>query len=202
MVQTVRMFPYEFIYRGRMAGSLYKDYYSQRKANPYGVKLPEGMQLMDEFPQPIFTPTDKSETDEPIDPKTMKDLKRSDITVPQGIYTFMRSYALKRGIDIIDTKLELGLHDGRRTLADEWGTPDSSRFVDATSIMRGEEPRWLDKQFLRDEAEMIWKQEGRGKFPLVFSSQAIQETVGRYHEVVERLTSQSLSVLQDSLGLT
>ncbi len=201
VVREVQMFPYEFIFRGRMAGSLWKDYYSQGKPNPYGLVLPEGMDLMDEFPQPIFTPTDKSATDDPVRPDQLLGLSRSDSEVLRDIYAFMRAYALKQGIDIIDTKLEAGLFEGRRTLADEWGTPDSSRFVDANSIATGEEPRWLDKEFLRQEAEAAWKDAGRGKFPLHFSPQAVEETVSRYHEIVERLTGFSLRNLQIELGM-
>ena len=203
VVEEVEMFPYEFIFRARLAGSLWKDFYSRGKPNPYGLILPEGMRLMDEFPQVIFTPTDKSADDNPVLVKTLEGIfQRSDLQIPQDIYLFMRQFALKQGIDIIDTKFELGLHNGRRTLADEWGTPDSSRFVDASSIIPGEEPRWLDKEFLRREAETAWKTAGQGKHPLSFSSETIMETQRRYHEIVERLTGRSLSELQKDLGMT
>lgn len=202
VVRSVQMFPYEFVYRSRMAGSLWKDFYSQGKANPYGLTLPEGMDLMDEFPQAVFTPTDKSATDDPVAQNKLIGITRSDWQRLRDIYTFMRCYALKQGIDIIDTKLEAGLFQGRRTLADEWGTPDSSRFVDAASVIRGQEPRWLDKEFLRQEAEAIWKSSERGKFSLHFSEQAVTETVSRYHEIVERLTGLALRNLQVDLGMT
>lgn len=201
IVRNVNMFPYEFIFRSRMAGSLWKDFYSQGKDSPYGDPLPPGMQLMDEFPQPIFTPTHKSASDEPVKREDMKDIQPSDTKMFQGLYAFMRKFALERGIDIIDTKFEGGLCEGRRTLADEWGTPDSSRFVDAASIQSGQEPRWLDKEFLRREAEGIWEKEGKGKFPIQFSDAVIVETVRRYHEIVERLTGMTLAALQHDLGI-
>ncbi len=202
VVNDIQMFPYEFIFRARMAGSLWKDFYSKGKDNPYGLILPQNMKLMDEFPQAIFTPTDKSASDDPVLRKDMAGITRGDAEVLRGIYLFMRHYALRQGIDIIDTKLEAGLYRGHRTLADEWGTPDSSRFVDAVSIQQGEEPRWLDKEYLRAEAEAAWKLANRGKFPLIFSQEVINETRNRYHEIVERLTGLTLSELQKDLGIT
>lgn len=202
VVQEVQMFPYEFIFRGRMAGSLWSDYYSKGLPNPYDLKLPEGMQLMDNFPQPVFTPTEKSATDDPVSKKNLVGVTTGDTKILLDIYQRMRKYALSRGIDIIDTKLEAGLHNGRRTLADEWGTPDSSRFVDAESIKRGEEPLWLDKQFLREEAMGAWKQNGGVKCPLHFSQAALTEATSRYHTIVERLTGKSLPQLQQDLGMS
>lgn len=203
VVQRVQMFPYEFVFRARMAGSLWKDYYSQGIPNPYGLTLPRSMRLMDEFARPIFTPTDKSATDEPVGAELIQAALRREVGMLRAIYDCMRDHALAQGIDIVDTKLEAGRCNGRMTLADEWGTPDSSRFVEASSITPGEEPLWLDKQFLRQEAERTWSMSVEGKrFPLWFSDQAIEETVKRYHEIVERLTGQSLHDLQKSLGMT
>jgi phosphoribosylaminoimidazole-succinocarboxamide synthase len=202
VVQEVKMFPYEFIFRGRMAGSLWSEYYNKGLPNPYGLQLPQDMQLMDDFPQPIFTPTEKSATDDPLAEKDLVGVQRGDIKMLRDIYQRMRKHALSRGIDIIDTKLEVGLHDGRRTLADEWGTPDSSRFVDVESIKRGEEPLWFDKQFLREEAVAAWKQNGGNKCPLHFSPAALTEATSRYHTILERLAGESLSQLQQDLGIS
>lgn len=202
VVSEVQMFMCEFIFRARMAGSLWKDFYSKGIENPYGLKLPPGMQLMEKFPHPIFTPTDKSDTDDPVLVKDLEGVTRGDIEAIEGVYLFMRNYSLAQRIDIIDFKGEAGLLNGRRTLADEYGTPDCCRFVDADSIRKGEEPRWMDKEYVRLEAEAIWKKEGRGKFPIQFSPDVIQETRNRYHEIVERLTGKPLSALQKDLGIT
>jgi phosphoribosylaminoimidazole-succinocarboxamide synthase len=202
VAEDIKMFPYEFIYRGRMAGSLWKDFYSQGIDNPYGLILPKGMRLMDEFAQPIFTPTDKSATDEPVLSNTLSINQRGDVRVLCNIYISIRAFARGQGIDIIDGKFEAGLDkNGRRVLADEFGTPDCCRFVDLSSIKIGEEPRWLDKEFVRHEAEVRWQEEDVAKYPLIFSDGTIKETVARYHEVVERLTGMSLRLLQEDLGM-
>jgi phosphoribosylaminoimidazole-succinocarboxamide synthase len=65
----------EFIWRAYLAGSLWKKFYSKlregmseeemRELDPYGLNLPLGLPYMHRFDTPIFTPTRKSEHDEP-----------------------------------------------------------------------------------------------------------------------------------------
>ncbi len=202
IADNAEMLPWELIYRARMAGSLWNKYYSKGLPNPYGLKLPEGMQLMEKFPAIIFTPTDKSKTDDPVNSAAVTLQERSAVRSMGTYYEWMRNFALERGTDIIDFKGEMGFINGMRVMADEWGTPDCCRFVDAKSIVIGEEPKWLDKEYLRQEALSIWKREGKGRFPVTFSPAAIQETRRRNHEIVERLTGRSLSQLQKDLGMT
>ena len=49
VVEKLEMFPVEFIFRSRMAGSLWKDYYKKKLPNPYGLTLSTGLQLMAPF---------------------------------------------------------------------------------------------------------------------------------------------------------
>jgi phosphoribosylaminoimidazole-succinocarboxamide synthase len=99
-----------------------------------------------------------------------------------------RAFALTRGIEIIDGKFEVGVDSfGQVVLGDECLTPDSCRFVRADSITVGQEPAWLDKQYLREEAERMWV--GGKKVPLEFSPGAISETTRRYKDIVLTLTS-------------
>ena len=62
--------------------------------------------------------------------------------------------AASRGLILVDTKYEFGLRpDGELVLIDEMHTPDSSRYWFADSYEKamtaGEDPRSLDKEFLR-----------------------------------------------------
>lgn len=62
----------------------------------------------------------------------------------------------KAGILFIDTKFEFGLNvDGNLTLADEVGTPDSSRFVSAEEYNTSGKLISLDKQIVRDYCSSI-----------------------------------------------
>lgn len=65
-------------------------------------------------------------------------------------YTKIAEFARKRGIILADTKFEFG-RDG--TLADEVGTPDSSRFWDAdqwrTATKNDTSPESHDKEIVR-----------------------------------------------------
>ena len=198
VVEKLEMFPVEFIFRSRMAGSLWKDYYKKGFPNPYGLTLSTGLQLMSPFEELIFTPTDKSDVDDP--------LKAADVVArypgacegARNVYEKGRNFAATKGVAIIDGKFEVGLRgDGRVCLGDECLTPDACRFVWADEITVGQEPSWLDKQYLREEAERLWN--GGKKVPLSFSTKVCAETSLRYGEIVGALTGRSLKEYQSTM---
>lgn len=200
VAENLQMIPIEFIFRRRMVGSLWSEYYSKGLPNPYGIQLPNDLKLMSEFSKTIFTPTDKSATDEPLLTRDVCSEHGNVVRFMENVYNLGRKHALSKGVDIADGKGEVGSDlRGRIVLADEWLTPDCCRFVDADSIEIGQEPLWLDKEFLRQEAVRIWA--GGKKHPLQFSSEICAQTTARYHEILERLTDKSLSDLQNSLGM-
>jgi phosphoribosylaminoimidazole-succinocarboxamide synthase len=61
--------------------------------------------------------------------------------------------ALERGLLLVDTKYEFGLHEGKVYLIDEIHTPDSSRYFYAEGYQErqnnGEEQKQLSKEFVR-----------------------------------------------------
>ena len=70
------------------------------------------------------------------------------------MFEFGQKRARARGLILADTKYELGrAPDGRILFIDEIHTPDSSRYWYAEDyerrIARGEEPRSLDKEYVR-----------------------------------------------------
>ena len=189
VVSKLTMVPVEFIFRDRLAGSLLKSYASS-EANPYGLVLPRGLSLMSEFPEgTIFTPTDKSETDDPLNSESVLRCYPQAYATAKRAYEKGRTYATGRGIEIIDGKFEVGYFEGGLgvyvTLGDECLTPDSCRFVDANDVAVGKEPSWLDKQYVRDYAESAWA--GGKKVPLVLPPEVCEETTRRYQAIRDRL---------------
>jgi len=195
IVRRLTMFPVEFIFRSRMAGSLWKDYYSKSLPEPYGLELPVGLELMAPFADTMFTPTDKSETDDPLDAITTATHYSDAFFLALQAYEMGREFAFAHGIEIIDGKFELGTDSlGNLVLGDECLTPDSCRFVRSDDIVIGQEPSWLDKQYLREAAEIIWA--GGPKTPLEFAPATITETVSRYERIVLALVGRSLIEFQ------
>ncbi len=197
VVAELRMAPIEFIFRRRMAGSLWSEYYSKGIPNPYGLDLPEGLEFMSPLEPAIFTPTDKSETDDPLNANAVRSTYEWHFDLAEALYRSGVEYALRRGIDIIDTKIEIGVDQyGDACIGDEFLTPDSSRFVQVADIVVGKEPLWADKQVVRDEVVRLWG--GKKKGPkIAFSKEIIDRTTETYLRVFHQLTGMSLGGFQE-----
>lgn len=198
VVRKLHMVPYELIGRARMAGSLWSKYYSKGLPNPYGIELPDNLELMSEFDGgPIFTPTDKSVTDEPVPEYVLRAMLNPQIiTLAMSTYDYARNYALSKGIDIIDFKIEVGLDaHGYIYLADEWLNGDCCRFVKSDYIEVGKEPEWADKEIFRQDTLRQWDGKKEGP-PLVFSPEVIEKGLVAYHWVFRQLTGRPLAQYQ------
>lgn len=195
VVKKLSMVPVEFIYRGYLAGSLFKSFYSKGLPNPYGISLKEGLPLMTPFPHPLFTPTDKSETDEPLDATATSVTYPDASHISLQVFIMVRDHLRALGLELVDSKFEVGMDElGDVTIADEITTPDSSRFCELSEITLGSEPPWLDKQLARDEAERIW---GNGKkYPLKFSPEIIRKLSDTYLGIFHRITGRKLQDYQ------
>jgi phosphoribosylaminoimidazole-succinocarboxamide synthase len=189
IVKKLDMIPVEFIFRSRMEGSLLKAY--QKAEDPYGLSLPAGYQKMSQVGHdniiPLFTPTDKSEDDLPLLAHDVVKKYRLAHELALAVYMLGRIYILKRGIELVDGKFEVGIdpQTGEVTLGDECLTPDCCRFVAEEDVVIGQEPRWMDKQFIRAEAERIW--DGGTKYPLSFDKTVVSKTQHLYTEIAEML---------------
>jgi phosphoribosylaminoimidazole-succinocarboxamide synthase len=195
VVRKLNMLPLEAIVRGYITGSGWKDY--QRTGEISGVKLPRGMEEMEQFPEPIFTPSTKAVVghDENVDFEYMvrllggnRELAERVRQVSLELYMEGAAYALERDIILVDTKFEFGLdlETGELTLADEVLTPDSSRFVDVNTYEIGKPPVSMDKQYVRDWATSTgWdKKPPAPELPL----DVAEGTIDRYAEIASRLT--------------
>lgn len=195
VIKVLKMVYVEFIWRMYMAGSLWKKYYSKGKPNPYGLLLPDDLLLMSRFKNPIFTPTDKSENDDPLDSEQVKKDCTEAAALSLAVYNAGREHANRCGIEIIDFKCEVGRdEDGAMKLGDEWLNGDCCRFVEKDKIILGQNPPWMDKEIFRKAAEEQWG--GEIKAPIEFSTEVVKKGSKGYYKSFEILSGQSLEQFQ------
>ncbi len=193
VVKRLKPLPIEAVVRGYLIGSGWKDY--QKTGSVCGIPLPAGLQMAQQLPQPLFTPSTKAELgdhDENIDYATVEKtigpaLAAQVRDAALRLYSEAAAYALTRGIIIADTKFEFGLDAaGTLHLIDEVLTPDSSRFWPADTYRVGTSPASFDKQFVRDYLETLdWNKQAPGpRLP----AEIIEKTAAKYREALARLT--------------
>jgi phosphoribosylaminoimidazole-succinocarboxamide synthase len=195
IVRKTRPLPVECVVRGYLAGSGWKDY--QANGEVCGHKLPSGLQLAAELPEPIFTPSTKNEAGHDLNVDWLQccqmvgqatALNLRDLSLQ--IYRAGKAYAATRGIIVADTKFEFGLVDDELILIDECLTPDSSRFWPADSYGPGKSPPSFDKQFVRDYLETLdWNKTSPGP---TLPKDVITKTTSKYREAFRRLTNHEL----------
>ena len=195
IVRKTKPLPVECVVRGYLAGSGWKEY--QESQSVCGIKLPSGLKLASQLPEPIFTPATKSDTghDLNIDMKECRQILGNEMAervcdLSLQIYAAGRDHAAQRGIIVADTKFEFGTVDGELLLIDECLTPDSSRFWPKDQYIVGQSPPSFDKQFVRDYLETLdWN-----KTPPAPSlpQDVITKTSAKYVEAFERLTGEKL----------
>jgi len=196
IVRKTKPLPVECVVRGYLAGSGWKEY--QQSGSTSGVRLPPGLQLASQLPEPIFAPSTKSEAghDENIDWEKCcamigRDVAEQVRDLSLRVYQAGRDHAASRGIIVADTKFEFGMLGDELLLIDECLTPDSSRFWPADQYVVGKSPPSFDKQFVRDYLETLdWNKTSPGpKLPAAI----IDKTAAKYREAFERLTGAPIS---------
>lgn len=159
VVRKLNMIPYEFVYRAHIGGSVWEKKYLQGKPVA-GIQLPPGLTKWQQLEKPLFTPTTKSETGHDEDVTQAEffaatgEVGREAEGLARSAYEQPYQYAKRRGIEILDTKLEIGVDEsGNVVLADEVVTPDSSRFTtteDLTAALKeGRDLIFYDKEPVR-----------------------------------------------------
>ena len=195
LVRKTKPLPVECVVRGYLAGSGWKDY--QETGSISGVALPKGLQLASKLPEPIFTPSTKSEAghDENIDWEKCcqmigRDLAERAKELTLKIYEAGREHAASCGIIVADTKFEFGLLGDDLLLIDECLTPDSSRFWPKDQYAVGQSPPSFDKQFVRDYLEALdWDKTPPAPH---LPREIIEKTSAKYVEAYERITGRRL----------
>jgi phosphoribosylaminoimidazole-succinocarboxamide synthase len=194
VVKKLTPLPIEAVVRGYLIGSGYKDY--KLHGSVCGIALPDGLQMADALPAPLFTPASKAPAgrhDENIDFDAMvgmvgieyaTDVRR----IALEIYRFAAEHARERHIIIADTKFEFGVDKaGRLMLIDEALTPDSSRFWPTSSYRPGISPPSFDKQFVRDYLESLhWNKKPPAPH---LPADVVARTSDNYREALRLLTA-------------
>ena len=195
VVRKLKALPVEAIVRGYLIGSGWKDY--QATGSVCGIRLPAGLQLAEQLPEAVYTPSTKAEVgghDENVDFSRTESLLGADIAarvrdISLQLYSEAAAYARERGIIIADTKFEFGLDEANKlVLIDEALTPDSSRFWPQDEYRVGISPPSFDKQFVRDYLETLdWDKTPPGPS---LPEHIIRQTADKYREALRRLTDQ------------
>lgn len=198
LVKRAQMFPVECVARGYIAGSGWKEY--KASGTVCGIALPGGLQDGSKLPEPLFTPSTKSQDgthDENISFATVEKTVGSGVAnqlrkLTLAIYEKANRHAETRGLILADTKFEFGRIGDTIVLADEVLTPDSSRFWEASAWKPGGAQPSFDKQFVRDYLESIhWnKQAPAPSLP----DEVVRRTLDKYLEAFRRLTGRDLDV--------
>ncbi len=194
LVRRAEMLPIECIVRGYITGSAWKEY--RERGTMHDEPLPAGLLESQQLPEPVFTPSTKATDGHDVN---ISFAAAAELVGPDAAATARRvcvdayraaaAHSSERGIIIADTKFELGYVDGTLVVADEWLTPDSSRFWPKDHWQPGASPPSLDKQPVRDATEATgWNKEPP---PPPLTDDVVAATRARYIEAYETLTGES-----------
>jgi phosphoribosylaminoimidazole-succinocarboxamide synthase len=198
------LLPVEFVMRAYLTGvTTTSIWYHYEKGGRLfcGHKLPDGMRKNQKLDKPILTPSTKAakgghdqsvSREEILAAGTLSadDFDRAGEMCAR-IFAFGQSLAAQRGLILVDTKYEIGRRrDGSLCFIDEVHTPDSSRYWYADDYLarfdRGDEPRGLDKEYLR---RVLADQGYRGDGPPPALSDEVRcEAARRYIALYELVT--------------
>ena len=200
---TCKGFPVEMIVRGYLCGSAWRAYKNGAR-EICGIKLPDGMRENEKFPEPIVTPTTKAEIGEHDADISKEEILAQGLATPEE-YALLEKYTLQlfkrgteiaaqRGLILVDTKYEFGLHDGKIYLMDEIHTPDSSRYFYSDGYQerfeKGEPQRQLSKEFVRQWLiEHDFMNEPGQTMPEITDAYAASVS-DRYIELYEHITGE------------
>ena len=207
---TCKGFPVEMIVRGYLCGSAWRAYKNGAR-EICGIKLPDGMRENEKFPEPIVTPTTKAEIGEHDADISEEEILAQGLATPEE-YALLEKYTLQlfkrgteiaaqRGLILVDTKYEFGLHDGKIYLMDEIHTPDSSRYFYSDGYQerfeKGEPQRQLSKEFVREWLMDNGFQGKEGQQVPEMTDEIVKSISDRYIELYEHITGEKF-VAEDS----
>ena len=196
---TCSPFPIEMVVRNYLAGHAWREY-NAGKRSICGIPLPDGLRENDQLPFPILTPTTKASVGHD------EDISREDILqrklISEEHYLKMEAYSLQlfqkgtelareRGLILVDTKYEFGLHNQTIFLIDEIHTPDSSRYFYAEGYeerqKKGEGQKQLSKEFVRQWLMENGFQGKEGQLIPEMSDEKVEEIASRYRELYKQV---------------
>jgi phosphoribosylaminoimidazole-succinocarboxamide synthase len=170
-----------------------------------GHQLPGGMKKNQPLARPILTPSTKAEKGDHDESVSREELiRRGAVTaadfdaaavIAEKLFAFGQKRAAERGLILVDTKYEMGkTPDGKLVVIDEIHTPDSSRYWYADDyearLAKGEEPRGLDKEYVRRWLANEKGYRGDGP-PPPLTDEVRVEAARRYIATYELVTGQT-----------
>jgi phosphoribosylaminoimidazole-succinocarboxamide synthase len=204
VARECKILPVEFVMRSYLTGVTSTSIWSHYAAGARrfcGHDLPEGMKKNQPLDRAILTPSTKAEKgdhDRSVSRAEVLEmglLSEDDFDqaalMCARLFAFGQGEAARRGLILVDTKYEIGRRpDGELCFIDEIHTPDSSRYWYADDYQarldRGEEPRGLDKEYVRKTlAEGGYRGDGP---PPTLSEEVRVEAARRYIQVCELIT--------------
>lgn len=192
--------PIEIVVRGYLCGHAWRVYKTGERMI-CGVRMPDGLKENDKFPTPIITPATKSSEGHDEDVSIEEIIARKictkkvlDQMVESAHKLFERGtqMAAERGLILVDTKYEFGLHEKKLMLIDEVHTPDSSRFFYLDSYEKlqkaGKPQKQLSKEFVREWLMANGFQGLEDQVVPDMSDEFVNSVTERYTELFEAMT--------------
>jgi phosphoribosylaminoimidazole-succinocarboxamide synthase len=191
LVKKADPLPIECIVRGYLSGSGWKEY--RQKGTVCDIPLPAGLVESSRLEKPLFTPSTKADEGHDMNisfEETIKIIGKEKAErakeVALDVYGRGREIAEGKGIIIADTKMEMGVYDGKLILIDELMTPDSSRFWSMNNYAPGKGQDSYDKQIVRDYLLTLdWDMQYPGP---VLPDEIVKKTAARYEEILDIIT--------------
>jgi phosphoribosylaminoimidazole-succinocarboxamide synthase len=195
----------EFVMRAYLTGSTSTSIwraYERGDRRFCGHALPDGMRRHEKLPEPLLTPSTKAEKeDHDVSVSREQLLEMGAISAEdfdaaaklvKELFAFGQKFAAERGLILVDTKYEIGKNaKGELVVMDEIHTPDSSRYWYADDydarMAKGEEPRGLDKEYVRRWLVDNHGYRGDGPAPSLPDEVRV-EAARRYVEIFELVT--------------
>lgn len=207
LVRKAKRIDVEWVVRKYLYGSLWREYKNGRR-EMYGIKFPDGLKMAEELPEPVLTPTTKSDIGHDkeiskaeaielglVDRDTWSTLEEASFR----LFEFYESEARKAGIIIPDFKLEFGFYGSGLIQIDEPPTHDSARMwaMKYYSVGAPQEAHCLDKEFLREWLRrMGFNGEGTPpELPPLVVREVAKRCVGSYKVLAEGARVEDLGLL-------
>jgi phosphoribosylaminoimidazole-succinocarboxamide synthase len=170
-----------------------------------GHRLPDGMVKNQRLERPLLTPSTKApKGDHDVSVSREELIAQGAIgaadfdaaaAIAERLFAFGQKRAAERGLILVDTKYEMGKTPaGEILVIDEIHTPDSSRYWYADDyearLARGEDPRGLDKEYVRRWLVDARGYRGEGP-PPALPDEVRVEAARRYIATYELVTGRS-----------
>jgi phosphoribosylaminoimidazole-succinocarboxamide synthase len=194
----------EFVVRNYLTGHAWRVYRDGGRML-CGNVLPDGLSENDKLPQPILTPATKAVSGHDEDISVAEILERKLLSKKQldnltdisfKLFQQGTEFAASKGLILVDTKYEFGLHDNTIYLIDEVHTPDSSRFFYADTYVElqkaGKPQRQLSKEFVREWLMENGFQGLHGQSIPEMPDSFVASITNRYLELFEVMTGKPL----------